>query len=196
MTSRRVTIGMRRGRPGSTTSLRRMDPTTVDAGLLVLRLGVGVAFSLHGFQKLFGWFGGGGLRATAAWFASLGLGRGRAAAVIAGGSEIAGGLGIALGLLPPLAAAALAGTMTTAALVNNAEHGFWSVDKGWELNGYLIVVAATVAISGPGALSIDAWIDLPTRLGFPTDGVVGLAAVLLGVLGGWLRWSTRRTVDE
>ncbi len=172
-----------------------MDTTPVDVGLLVLRLGVGVAFSLHGFQKLFGWFGGGGLRRTAAWFASLGFGRGRTAAVVAGASEIAGGLGIALGLLTPLAAAALAGTMTTAALVNNAEHGFWSVAKGWELNGYLIVVAAAVAISGPGALSIDAVIDLPSRLGVPTDGLTGFLAVLLGILGGWLRWSTRRAVD-
>jgi len=165
-----------------------MDPTAADVGLLVLRLGVGVTFSLHGFQKLFGWFGGGGPRATARWFASLGFGDGRAAAIVAGTSEV-------VGLLTPLTAAALAGTMTTAALVNNAEHGFWSVAKGWELNGYLIVVAAAVAIAGPGALSLDAWLDLNARLGVPTDGAVGLAAVGLGVLGGWLRWVTRRRVD-
>ena len=57
-----------------------MEPTAVDLGLLVLRLGVGLPFALHGFQKLFGWFGGGGLARTADWFASLGFGRGRAAA--------------------------------------------------------------------------------------------------------------------
>jgi putative oxidoreductase len=172
-----------------------MDPTPVDVGLLVLRVGVGVTFSLHGFQKLFGWFGDGGFRATAAWFASLGFGRGRAATVMAGTSEIVGGLGLALGLLTPLSAAALAGTMTTAALVNNAEHGFWSAVKGWELNGYLIVVATAVAISGPGSLSVDARIDLPALLGIPTDGAVGLAAVVLAMIGGWLRWVTRRPVD-
>jgi putative oxidoreductase len=169
-----------------------MDITTVDLGLLVLRVGIGVTFALHGFQKLFGWFGGGGRARTAAWFSSLGFGDGRTAVLLAGVSEIAGGFGLALGLLTPFAAAAMVGTMTTAAFVNNAEAGFWSVAKGWELNGYLIVVAASVAIAGPGAVSIDAWLDLPGRLGLPLDGLVGLMAVTIGLLGGWLRWATRR----
>ena len=164
----------------------------MDLGLLVLRLGVGVTFSLHGFQKLFGWFGGGGLRSTAAWFASLGFGRGRAAAVMAGTGELVGGLGLALGLLTPLAAAAVIGTMTTAAFVNNAEHGFWSVAKGWELNGYLIVVATALAVTGPGTLSVDAVLGLTELGGVTTDGGTGLALAALGALGGWLRWVTRR----
>jgi len=168
-----------------------METPWIDVGLLVLRLGVGVTFSLHGFQKLFGWFGGGGRKATAAWFAGLGFGNGRSATLLAGTSEIAGGLGLALGLGTPLAAAAIVGTMTTAALVNHAEHGFWSVAKGWELNGYLIVVATTLAITGPGALSMDAWLDTSARLGVPTDGAVGLALVAVGALGGWARWVTR-----
>ncbi len=169
-----------------------METSTLDLGLLILRLGVGLPFALHGFQKLFGWFGGGGLDRTAAWFASLGFGDGRSAARIAGASEIVGGLGVAAGLLTPLAAAALAGTMTTAAFVNNAENGFWSVAKGWELNGYLIVVATAVAVTGPGALALDTLLDLPGVLGLPLDGLVGLVAVAGGVAGGWLRWATRR----
>jgi len=169
-----------------------MDTLTLDLGLLLLRVGVGLPFALHGFQKLFGWFGGGGLERTAAWFASLGFGDGRSAARLAGASEIVGGLGIAAGLLTPLAAAALAGTMTTAAFVNNAENGFWSVAKGWELNGYLIVVATAVAVMGPGAYALDGALDLAGLLGLPLDGVVGLTAVAGGIAGGWLRWVTRR----
>lgn len=168
-----------------------MDPTTLDLGLLVLRLGVGLPFALHGFQKLFGWFGGGGFRRTSGWFASLGFGDGRAATLLAGTGEIVGGLGLATGLLTPFAAAAVAGTMTTAAFVNNEENGFWSVAKGWELNGYLVVVAAALAVAGPGALSLDVLLDVPVRLGVELDGVVGAVAVTVGILGGWLRWATR-----
>jgi putative oxidoreductase len=161
-------------------------PDAVDLGLLLLRVFVGVTFSLHGFQKLFGWFGGGGLTGTAGWFRSLGFGDGRVAAVLAGASEVAGGLGLALGLLTPFAAAAVIGTMTVAALVNHAEHGFWSVDKGWELNGYLIVVAWALATTGPGGWSLDA------ALGLDLAGLVpGLAALAVGVGGGALRWVTR-----
>ncbi len=168
-----------------------MDPTTLDLGLLVLRLGVGLPFALHGFQKLFGWFDGGGFRGTSGWFASLGFGDGRAATLLAGTGEIVGGLGLATGLLTPLAAAAVAGTMTTAAFVNNAENGYWSVAKGWELNGYLVVVAAALAVAGPGALSLDTLLDVPGLLGVGLDGVLGAVAVTVGVLGGWLRWVTR-----
>lgn len=163
-----------------------------DVGLLVLRVLVGVTFSLHGFQKLFGWFGGGGLRGTARWFASLGFGDGRFAALMAGGSEVVGGLGIAAGLFTPLAAAAMIGTMTTAALVNNAEKGFWSAGNGWELNGYLIVVAAAVAIAGPGAYSFDAWLGLKWLSG----PLPGLLAAVAGIGLGWVRWVTRDTSED
>jgi putative oxidoreductase len=168
-----------------------MDVSSLDIGLLLLRIGVGVPFALHGFQKLLGWFGGGGMRGTSAWFASLGFGDGRAATLMAGTGEIVGGLGLAAGLMTPLAAAAVVGTMTTAALVNNAAAGFWSVAKGWELNGYLIVVASALAVTGPGALSLDAALDLSAVVGLPLDGVVGAVAVLVGATGGWLRWVTR-----
>ena len=168
-----------------------MDIAATDLGLLVLRIGVGLPFALHGFQKLFGWFGGGGFRGTSAWFASLGFGDGRVATVMAGSGEILGGLGLALGLLTPLPAAAVVGTMTTAAFVNNAASGFWSAAKGWELNGYLIVVAATLAITGPGVLSLDAVLDVPGRSGVALDGAAGALMVAVGMLGGWIRWATR-----
>ena len=37
----------------------------VDLGLLALRVGLGVTMAVHGSQKLFGWFGGHGIKATA-----------------------------------------------------------------------------------------------------------------------------------
>lgn len=158
----------------------------VDAGLLLLRVVVGVGVSLHGFQKLFGWFSGGGLDATARWFASLGFGRGRVAALMAGSAEVSGGLGLALGLLTPLAALAMIGTMTTAALVNG-DRGFWSANKGWELNLYLIAVGAALAVTGPGRYSLDALIGLDWLSG----PVIGGSVTVLGVALGALRWETR-----
>jgi putative oxidoreductase len=169
-----------------------MDPAAalaaVDAGLVLLRVGVGVTLSLHGLQKLLGWFGGGGLRGTAGWFRSLGFGDGRVAAVMAGVCEVGGGLGLAVGLLTPLAATAIIGAMTTAAFVNNADGGFWSVAKGWELNGYLIVVAWAVATIGPGRFSGDALLGLGGLSGV----VPGALALAAGVGLGYVRWATRR----
>jgi putative oxidoreductase len=163
-------------------------PAHVDAGLLVLRVLVGVGLSLHGFQKLFGWFGGGGPSGTSRWFAGLGFGDGRLATLMAGTGEIGGGLGLAVGLLTPVAAAAVIGVMTVAALVNNAEGGFWSARKGWELNGYLIVVAWAVATTGPGRYSLDAALGSPVPSGLGP----GLLALGVGVGLGWLRWATRQ----
>lgn len=172
------------------------DPATaladVDLGLLILRVLVGVTFAAHGMQKLFGWFDGGGRDATGRWFASLGFGDGRMATVMAGGSEISGGLGFATGLLTPLAAAALIGTMTTAAFVNNADGGFWSASKGWELNGYLIAVAWAVTTTGPGRFSLDAALGLGRLSGFPA----GLLALAAGVGLGYARWATRAKDDR
>ena len=165
---------------------------SVDVGLLVLRVVVGVVFAMHGMQKLFGWFGGGGFAGTSKWFASLGFGDGRVATAMAGGSEILGGLGLAAGLLTPLAAMAMVGTMTTAALVNNADNGFWSASKGWELNLYLMVIPVVVAITGPGRWSLDDAIGLADRVPVPVSGpLVGVVVAAVGLVAGWSRWATR-----
>jgi putative oxidoreductase len=164
-------------------------PAQVDAGLLLLRVLVGVTFSLHGFQKLFGWFGGGGFEGTSRWFASLGFGDGRVATAMAGGTEVSAGLGLAAGVLTPVAAAGMIGVMTVAGAANRQEGGFWSASKGWELNGYLVVVAWAVATTGPGAYSLDALLGAPV----PSGVLPGLLALVAGVGLGWLRWATRTT---
>jgi putative oxidoreductase len=47
----------------------------MDAGLLIARLILGLAVGAHGAQKLFGWFGGHGLRGTGGYFDTLGFDR-------------------------------------------------------------------------------------------------------------------------
>ena len=72
-------------------------------GRLVLRAAIGGLFIGHGTQKLFGWFGGGGLEKTGEGFAAIGLVPGRRNALVAGLAESGGGALLALGLATPLA---------------------------------------------------------------------------------------------
>ena len=81
---------------------------------LLARVTIGLLFAGHGAQKLFGWFGGGGIEGTAQSFEKMGLVPGRRNALAAGVSETAGGLLFAAGAATPLAAAALSGSMITA----------------------------------------------------------------------------------
>jgi putative oxidoreductase len=75
----------------------------MDAGILIARLIVGLAIAAHGAQKLFGWFGGHGLKGTAGFFESLGFRPGIFFALAAGLGELGGGLLTAAGFLGPVA---------------------------------------------------------------------------------------------
>ena len=63
----------------------------MDAGLLLVRLVFGVVMAAHGSQKLFGWFGGHGLRAVTGMFESLGFRPGGFFAPLAAFAEYACG---------------------------------------------------------------------------------------------------------
>ncbi|ANP51538.1 putative oxidoreductase [Streptomyces griseochromogenes] len=147
-----------------------------DWGLLLIRLTFGLFMAGHGAQKLFGIFGGDGLTATGRAFAGLGYRPGKLFAVIGGLSEFLGGLGLALGLLTPLAAAALIGVMINAMATVTGAHGLWDVDGGVEYNVCIAVVALAVAAIGPGRFAVDRFLPWGT-------GGWREAAVALG-LGG------------
>jgi putative oxidoreductase len=125
-------------------------------GRLLLRLVVGGLFVGHGTQKLFGWFGGNGLDATAQGFEHLGLRPGRHNAIAAGAAEAGGGALLAVGLETPFAASVLVATMMTAIHRVHAKNGPWSSNGGYEYNLVLIAAALALAEVGPGALSLDA----------------------------------------
>ncbi|MEV6138296.1 DoxX family protein [Nocardia sp. NPDC051990] len=136
------------------TSTETATPTdTYDLGLLVLRLAVGLTMAAHGAQKLFGWFNGGGLDGTGKFFEMNGYPAGKAMAVVAGLSETFGGLALAVGLLTPLAAAALVGTLLNAIAVKWG--GGFFAPKGIEYELLLILAAASLALTGPGHYAVD-----------------------------------------
>jgi putative oxidoreductase len=145
---------------------------------LLLRLVVGALFVGHGTQKLFGWFGGGGLDRTAAGFERLGLRPSRRNAIAAGVAETGGGAALALGLATPLAAATLTGTMLTAINRVHFKNGPWVTKGGYEYNLVLIAVVLALAEAGPGKPSVDA------AVGRERSGAGWALAALLAGIGG------------
>lgn len=124
-------------------------------GRAALRVTVGALFVGHGTQKLFGWFGGPGLEATAKGFESFGLRPGKANAIAAGAAEAGGGALLALGLATPVAGSVLTATMLTAINRVHAKNGPWVGNGGYEYNLVLIAAALALVEVGPGALSLD-----------------------------------------
>lgn len=128
----------------------------INVGLLLIRLVIGVLFIGHGAQKLFGWFGGYGLKGTGGWFESIGMKPGVTVALFAGLAELIGGTLFALGLLTPLAAVMIAGTMVMAIIKVHGQNGLWATANGYEYNLTLIIVVIGVALTGPGQYALDA----------------------------------------
>ncbi|MBW5484385.1 DoxX family membrane protein [Streptomyces bambusae] len=152
-----------------------------DAGLLLLRLVAGLTMAAHGSQKLFGWFGGGGIDGTGAFFEMSGYPSGKAMAVVAGLTETLGGLGLALGLLTPLAGAALVGTLLNVLAVKGT--GSFFAPKGVEYELLLTAAAAALTLTGPGRYAADRFLPV-LRAARPLHGLLALllAVVAAGVV--------------
>ena len=150
--------------------------TTVAAGLLVVRLAIGLTMAAHGYAKI---FRGGRLAGTARWFESIGMRPGRLHAPLAALTELGGGVLFACGLLTPLAAAAVVALMLVAAWTVHRENGFFIVGNGWEYNFILAIVAVGVAVTGAGTLSLDDAIGLHA-LGSGWPGLLIAAGAGLG----------------
>jgi putative oxidoreductase len=127
----------------------------VDVGLLVLRVVLGVIFVAHGAQKLFGSFGGPGLKGMAAFHDQLGIRPPYLMAVLAGLAEFVGGILVAVGFLTPLVAVALMVTMAVAVFKVHLKNGFFAQNGGYEFNLALAGMALTLLLTGAGTLSLD-----------------------------------------
>ena len=92
--------------------------------MLLVRLGAGIVFFAHGAQKVFGWFGGPGLKATIQTFQQY-MKIPPAATVLAAFIECFGGLALIVGLLARPAALGLIVVMLVAVAKVHWKNGFF-----------------------------------------------------------------------
>jgi len=158
----------------------------MDLALLVIRLVIGLLFVGHGAQKLFGVFGGQGLKPTADMFDAISLRPGHLHARAAGGAEVVGGASLALGLVTPVGAALVIAVMVAAVITVHLPNGLWNTNGGYEYNLVMIAGAFALAGVGPGGWSLDDalaidWSSTVWALAALAAGVIcGLGAVIGG----------------
>jgi putative oxidoreductase len=126
---------------------------------LILRVTLAVVIFPHGAQKVFGWFGGHGFKATMKSFTSLGIPT--LFALLAIAAEFLGSLSLAIGLLTRVAAFGIACVMLVAIVTVHRPHGFfmnWEGNQkgeGFEYHLLALAIAISLIIVGAGAWSLD-----------------------------------------
>jgi putative oxidoreductase len=167
-----------------------LDLATISAGLLLVRLVVGLLMAAHGTQKLFGWFGGYGIAGTGMYFESIGFRPGRIFAPLAAITELVSGVLVVLGFLGPVGPALMLSVMIVAAVSVHWKNGLFAQANGIELSLFYGTVAVGLALIGYGKYSLDALLGLQS-LYTPTWA---LAALAIGIIGGIGNLLARRPV--
>jgi putative oxidoreductase len=114
----------------------------------LLRIVAGFCFSLHGFQKLLGFFGGMGGKGALASFPTV--------VWFAGFLELVGGLLLLLGLFTRPTAFILSGQMAVAYFMAHFPRGFLPISNGGELAALYSFLFLYYSFAGPGPVSLDA----------------------------------------
>ncbi|MDA8376529.1 MAG: DoxX family protein [Planctomycetia bacterium] len=137
------------GKPNHSTTL------TQDVALLLIRLIIAIIFLYHGSQKLFGAFGGPGLKGWHAMIASMGMPMPWVSALLSACAEFFGGLIFLLGTGLRLIAVPLAINMMVATWVAS-KGGFSVMHNGCEYPLCLLVIVIAMFLLGPGRYTIGA----------------------------------------
>ncbi|GAA4316226.1 putative oxidoreductase [Actinomadura luteofluorescens] len=140
-----------------------------DVVAVLARLGVGIVFMAHGWQKIEA-----GVTATGRSFDALGVPVPTVAAVYSAFVELLGGAALIVGLGLPLTGALLFIDMAGAFVFVHADRGLFMVDGKSVQNGYELVLALAMvsllfAAGGGGRLTLDQWV-VAKRLRRPGPG--------------------------
>jgi putative oxidoreductase len=149
--------------------------------LLIARLILGGGIFAHGAQKLFGWFGGYGIKGTGGFMESMGFKPGNLFAAAAGLGEAGGGLLTALGIGGPIGPALVIMVMIVAILTVHLKNGFWQTNTGYELNTMYISGVLILAFVGFGPYSLDTVLGIDGVWTDPLRWIALGAAVLLAL---------------
>ncbi len=132
--------------------------------LLIVRIGAGGVLLPHGFQKLFGWFGGFGWNATLSFFSSaLHVPVPLTVLVILG--ESLGSVAMLLGFMTRFVAFGYLLIMLGAIFMVHLPNGFFmnwfgkQAGEGFEYHLLVISMAAALLVGGGGKWSVDAMIS-------------------------------------
>ncbi|MBV8879252.1 MAG: DoxX family protein [Planctomycetaceae bacterium] len=128
-----------------------MKDKATSAGLLILRLFLGLGLVAHGYQKFFLF----GISGFAGFLEKLGAPAPQASAWLSASTELAGGLLIALGLFTRLAAVPLAINMLVAAVLAHSGYFITNTPPGREYALNLAAAFVALALTGAGRYSID-----------------------------------------
>ena len=128
---------------------------------LFARLVLGAYMVVHGSQKLFGAFGGPGPEKAGAGFEAMGMKPGKEMAMLAGATELGGGILTATGLADPLGPMMIMGSMSVATPSHRAK-GPMAARGGFELPLTNFALAALAAATGPGRFAFH--LPLPRKL--------------------------------
>ncbi|MEV7006516.1 DoxX family protein [Streptosporangium sp. NPDC051022] len=131
--------------------------------LLLARIGVGVIFVVHGWQKFFTM----GLSGTSGFFQQIGIPLPSLAAPVVAVVELVGGIALILGVALPIAGVLLVLDMLGAILFVHVANGFDVAQGGYEFALALIAALLAVAFGGGGMLALD---DLRQRRQTTTVG--------------------------